>query len=128
MSDRWEEVQNPTCPADLPEHMPWYALTRFAQSCHSVIVNARGGSRVAPVETHLLLIVNLAGLADRARRGLWPAAIDAFNAGATRDRIAHALGLEPDEFDAGLRSFIRRERDKDPERAEGAVRLLAGRG
>lgn len=122
----WDLPSNPTSPAELPEHMPWYVLTRFAQSCHRAVADAHSRGAQAPQETHLLLIVNLAGLADRSRHALWPAAVDAYGAGAVRDRIVRAMGLEPDEFDAGLQAWIRRERERgtDPERLDTARDLL----
>jgi len=104
--------------------MPWYALDRFARGDLVLIRSAHDEDRPAHPETHLLFLVNLAGLADRARLAMWPAAVDAFTDGVARDRIEHALGLETDEFRAGLTAFIRRAKDDDPQRAKAAGRML----
>ncbi|HEX2301823.1 MAG TPA: hypothetical protein VHH34_25515 [Pseudonocardiaceae bacterium] len=51
-----------------------------------------------------------AALSERALYGRWVCATEALNAGAGREQVARAMGLEPDELRAGLRSWAAGQR------------------
>ena len=71
-----------------------------------------------------------AALSERAPYGRWVCATEALHAGASREQVGRAMGLEPDELRAGLRHWAAGQRRfgliDDTEHAE--VLALIGEG
>lgn len=110
-----ERLTKLTSPDEIPETVPLHRLTtlyqRHREAVLALVVAGDAAAGADLQDSCVARLVVTTVLAARAEDCRWPYAVDALRAGASRERVATALGVAPDEMDAGLRAWAGERRD-----------------